>query len=117
MSRPAPTILADTYVGATLKRLQIAPAAGIWAVTYKGAPFTLISMWDDSRFDQLRKYPKTVFTSSGHAENLARKLNNWFKTDQFDIALLTTKETNMGAGPVRVPNRKPPVPNPIPGRP
>lgn len=117
MPKPQPKILCETYVGTTLKRLQIARSPGVWAVTYQGQPFTLITQWDDQRFEITRKYPKTVFTTSGHAVNLARKLNHWFKTDQFDVDLMTAKETTMGAGPVRVPNQRRPVPNPIPGRP
>lgn len=115
MARPQPRILRETYMGSTLKRIQIARSPGVWAVTYQGQPFTLIHEWDTPVHDQHRKYPKTVFTNSGHAENLARKLNHWFACEDFDIELMIPKEKDMGAGPVRMPGRKT-VPNPIPGK-
>jgi hypothetical protein len=34
------------------------------------------------------KYKKVSFSNPGHAINLARKLNNQFRTDRFTVVLL-----------------------------
>jgi len=39
------------------------------------------------------KYKKVSFSNSGHAINLARKLNAQFKTNKFSVVLLTQGET------------------------
>jgi hypothetical protein len=38
------------------------------------------------------KYKKVSFSNSGHAFNLAEKLNKMFSTDQFAVYKLTTGE-------------------------
>jgi len=88
MARPQPKIIRETYMGSTLKQLKIAESLGCWAVTYQGRPFTLISQWDDVTRDCRKKYPKTVFTNPGHARNLARKLNHYFKSEEFEAVKL-----------------------------
>ncbi len=39
------------------------------------------------------KYKKVSFSNSGHAINLAKKLNTLFKTDKFTVVLMKQGET------------------------
>jgi len=66
---------------------QILEAEGIWAVFYHGKPINLKS------FNMLvhyanSKYKKVSFSNSGHAINLAKKLNKQFSTDAFTVVKL-----------------------------
>ena len=66
---------------------QILSSEGIWAVFYNNQPINL------KTFNTLIHYPgpkykKVSFSNSGHAINLARKLNLQFKTDKFTVVLL-----------------------------
>lgn len=88
MSRPKPKILLDNTDATTYKSEQILEADGIYAVFYQGKPINLRSI------NKLVDYPgpkyrKVSFANPGHAHNLADKLNKMFKTDQFEVYLLT----------------------------
>lgn len=87
MSRPKPTVLIDYVDKQTYKTEQILSSEGIWAVFYDNQPINLKS------HNMLVNYPgpkykKTSFSNPGHAINLAKKLNNLFKTDKFTVVLL-----------------------------
>jgi hypothetical protein len=91
MSRPKPIVLLDYTNKQTYKTEQVLNSEAIWAVFYQGHPFNLKS------FNSLTNYPgpkykKTSFSNEGHAHNLAKKLNNLFKTDQFAVYKLTKGE-------------------------
>lgn len=88
MSRPKPVILADHTDPATFKSEQVLAANGIYAVFFNGKPINLRSL------NKLLDYPgpkyrKVSFSNSGHAFNLAEKLNALFKTNGFRVYLLT----------------------------
>jgi hypothetical protein len=88
MSRPKPKILLESINKKTYKAEQILEAEAIWAVFYKNEPFNLKS------FNSLTSYPgpkykKVSFSNPGHAHNLAKKLNQTFNTDDFQVVMLT----------------------------
>ena len=92
MSRPKPTILLDSTDPDTYKSEQVLQADGIYAVFLDEQPINLRSL------NKLLDYPgpkyrKVSFSNSGHAFNLAEKLNTLFKTDRFQVVLLKHGET------------------------
>jgi hypothetical protein len=87
MSRPKPTVLLDHVNKTTYKSQQILASDGIWAVFYDSHPINMKS------FNILTNYPgpkyaKVSFSNSGHAINLAKKLNTLYKTEKFSVVLL-----------------------------
>ncbi len=87
MSRPKPQILAELTNKATYKTEQVLASDGIWAVFFEGSP---INLKTSNLLVQYPgpKYKKVSFSNSGHAINLARKLNLQFKSDKFTVVLL-----------------------------
>lgn len=88
MSRPKPKVLLEHTNKRTYKSEQILEAEAIWAVFYKNEPFNLKS------FNSLVNYPgpkykKVSFSNPGHAHNLAKKLNQTFGVDDFQVVMLT----------------------------
>jgi len=88
MSRPKPSVLLEYINKKTYKAEQILEAEAIWAVFYKNKPFNLKS------FNSLTSYPgpkykKVSFSNPGHAHNLAKKLNQTFGVDDFQVVMLT----------------------------
>ena len=92
MSRPKPTVLAEQTNRSTYKSEQVLAAEGIWAVFYDGKPINLKTANLLVQYPG-PKYKKVSFSNSGHAVNLAKKLNAQFKTDKFSVVLLTQGET------------------------
>lgn len=91
MSRPKPKVLLEHINKKTYKSEQILEADAIWAVFYKNEPFNLKS------FNSLTGYPgpkykKVSFSNPGHAINLAKKLNQMFNTEDFQVVKLTAGE-------------------------
>jgi hypothetical protein len=87
MSRPKPTVLLEHVNKTSYKCDQVLGADGIYAVFHDGKPINLKTQ------NQLVAYPgpkykKVSFSNSGHAINLAKKLNTLFKTDKFTVVLL-----------------------------
>jgi hypothetical protein len=91
MSRPKPTVLLEFTNSATYKCEQILDADAIWAVFYDGKPFNLKSSNSITNYPG-PKYKKTSFSNPGHAHNLAKRLNQQFKTDKFVVIKLTQGE-------------------------
>ena len=92
MSRPKPTVLLDHVNKTTYKSQQVLASEGIWAVFYDNQPINMKS------FNILTNYPgpkyaKVSFSNSGHAINLAKKLNTLYKTTLFTVVLLKQGET------------------------
>ena len=87
MSRPKPKVLAEITNRTTYKTEQVLAAQGIWAVFFDGLP---INLKTGNMLTQYPgpKYKKVSFSNSGHAINLAKKLNTQFKTDKFSVVLL-----------------------------
>jgi hypothetical protein len=88
MSRPKPRVLLDYTSRQTYKSEQILEAEAIWAVFYQGKPFNLKSSNALTNYPG-PKYKKTSFSNPGHAHNLAEKLNELFKTNDFAVYKLT----------------------------
>jgi hypothetical protein len=91
MSRPKPTVLMEITSKKTYKTEQVLEAEAIWAVFYKGKPVNLKTTSIVAH--QLGpKYKKVSFSNSGHAINLAEKLNKMFNCTDFAVFKLTTGE-------------------------
>lgn len=92
MSRPKPKVLVEVTNKSTYKTEQVLAAEGIWAVFFDGAP---INLKTSNMLVQYPgpKYKKVSFSNQGHAINLAKKLNQQFKTDKFSVVLLKQGDT------------------------
>ena len=91
MSRPKPNILLEVTSKKTYKTEQVLEAEAIWAVFYQDKPINLKN--SSMVGPQLGpKYKKVSFSNSGHAFNLAEKLNKLFNTENFSVYKLTTGE-------------------------
>ena len=91
MSRPKPTVILENINNKTYKSEQVLEAEAIWAVFYQDSPFNLKSANALTNYPG-PKYKKTSFSNPGHAHNLAKKLNQLFKTDKFAVYKLTAGE-------------------------
>ena len=91
MSRPKPNVLLEITSKKTYKTEQVLEAEAIWAVFYKGKP---VNLKTTSMVGQQLgpKYKKVSFSNSGHAINLAEKLNKLFNCTDFSVFKLTTGE-------------------------
>jgi hypothetical protein len=91
MSRPKPNILLEVTNKKNYKTEQVLEAEAIWAVFYKDKP---VNLKTTSLVAQQvgPKYKKVSFSNSGHAFNLAEKLNKLFNTQDFSVYKLTTGE-------------------------
>ena len=91
MSRPKPVILLEITNKKTYKTEQVLEADAIWAVFYKDRPVNLKTT--SMLAHQLGpKYKKVSFSNSGHAINLAEKLNKLFNCTDFAVYKLTSGE-------------------------
>jgi len=91
MSRPKPKVLLEITNKKTYITEQVLEAEAIWAVFYKDQPINLKT--SSMVVQQLGpKYKKVSFSNSGHAFNLAEKLNKLFQTLDFSVYKLTTGE-------------------------
>jgi hypothetical protein len=87
MSRPKPSVLLDYTDPKTYKSEQVLKADAIYAVFYDGQPINLRSLNSLVNYPG-PKYKKVSFSNSGHAYNLAEKLNKLFKTAKFEVFML-----------------------------
>jgi len=91
MSRPKPEIILESIDKRTYKTEQVLSADAIYSVFYKGEPInlrvgnTLVSYPGP-------KYKKVSFSNSGHAFNLAERLNKKFGCADFVVVKLTHGE-------------------------
>lgn len=91
MSRPKPKILLEYTNKKNYKTEQVLEADAIWAVFYKTQPFNLKSSSSLTSYPG-PKYKKVSFSNPGHAHNLAKKLNNMFNCQDFQVVKLTSGE-------------------------
>jgi hypothetical protein len=91
MSRPRPTVLLEITNKNTYKTEQVLEADAIWAVFYKDKPVNLKTSTILAA-EVGPKYKKVSFSNSGHAFNLAEKLNKSFNCQDFSVYKLTTGE-------------------------
>jgi len=91
MSRPKPKVLVELTDKATYKTEQVLASEGIWAVFFDNAPINLKTSNYLVQYPG-PKYKKVSFSNPGHAINLAKKLNQQFKTNKFSVVLLKEGE-------------------------
>ena len=92
MSRPNPTIIFED-VDDNMRSYQVCEADAIYAVCYKGRPIKVRTYANIEVPYPGPKYAKTSFPTSGHAFNLAEKLNEKFNTSDFTVVMMTTGRT------------------------
>ena len=87
MSRPKPQVIVEHVNKTNFKSDQVLASEGVWAVFFNDQPINLktISMLVSYPGP---KYKKVSFSNPGHAINLAKKMNQVFKTDKFSVVLL-----------------------------
>jgi len=91
MSRPKPTVILEDINNKTYRSEQVLEAEAIWAVFYQDRPFNLKSSNALTNYPG-PKYKKTSFSNPGHACNLAKKLNDLFKCNDFAVHKLSSIE-------------------------
>lgn len=91
MARPKPTIILENINPKTYKAEQVLEAEAIYAVFYQGKPVNLRTLSHLVSYPG-PKYKKVSFSNSGHAFNLAERLNKLFKTTEFAVHKLTSGE-------------------------
>ena len=84
MARPKPAILLEYVNPRNYKADQVLVAEAIYAVFYDGKPINLRVLNHLVSYPG-PKYKKVSFSNSGHAFNLAEKLNKLFKTSSFAV--------------------------------
>tara|TARA_E500000318_G_scaffold13458_1_gene12651 strand:- start:280 stop:582 length:303 start_codon:yes stop_codon:yes gene_type:complete len=88
MSRPKPRTLLQQTNKKNYKMEEVLESHAIWAVFYQGKPINLKSSSIISNYPG-PKYKKVSFSNPGHAFNLAKKLNDMFKCNEFAVYELT----------------------------
>lgn len=89
MARPKPTIILENINSKNYKAEQVLEADAIYAVFYQGKPVNLRTLSHLVSYPG-PKYKKVSFSNSGHAFNLAERLNKMFKTTDFEVYKLTS---------------------------
>jgi len=91
MARKSAKVLIESDNKKSNKIDRILASDGVWTVYYQNKPFNLRS---DSKVAFVApKYKTTAFNNSGHAINLAKKLNKQFDTTDFTVVLLDHGKT------------------------
>jgi hypothetical protein len=88
MARPKPNIILENVNPKNYKAEQILQAEAIYAVFYQGKPINLRTLSHLVSYPG-PKYKKVSFSNSGHAFNLAERLNKLFKSEEFSVFKLT----------------------------
>lgn len=91
MSRPSPNIITEQIDTDTYHSTQILEAECIWAIYYNNKPVNIKTINTISHATP--KYKKVSFSNSGHAINLAKKLNKQFETTKFTVVKLSHGDT------------------------
>lgn len=91
MARPKPNIIME-HVDRKYNSEQILEASAIYAVYYENKPINL-RLLNTLVNTPGPKYKKVSFSNSGHAFNLADRLNDLFKTNMFTVVKLVAGET------------------------
>lgn len=88
MARPKPVIILENINSKSYKAEQVLEADAIYAVFYKEKPINIRTLSHLVSYPG-PKYKKVSFSNSGHAFNLAERLNKMFKTTDFAVYKLT----------------------------
>ena len=91
MSRPKPDVILNHTDPKTYKSEQVLVAEAIYAVFYEEKPINLRILNSLVQYPG-PKYKKVSFSNSGHAFNLADRLNKIYKTDKFAVYKLSAGE-------------------------
>jgi hypothetical protein len=91
MSRPKPIVLLEAINRDTYRSEQVLAAEAIYSVFYQGQPINLRTLNTLISYPG-PKYKKVSFSNSGHAFNLAQRLNKIFSTSDFQVVKLTQGE-------------------------
>lgn len=91
MSRPKPDIILEHTNPKNYKSEQVLKADAIYSVFYQGMPINLRSLNTLVNYPG-PKYKKVSFSNSGHAFNLAERMNKLFNTKDFQVVKLTQGE-------------------------
>jgi len=91
MARPKPKIIMEFTDPKNYRSEQVLAASAIYAVFHDTKPVNLRSLHSLLNYPG-PKYKKVSFSNSGHAFNLATRLNKLFKTDKFVVVKLTQGE-------------------------
>jgi hypothetical protein len=83
MARPAAEVLNSIQVNEDLG-IDILSAGGLYAILYRDKPFSIRQRYWGMN-GEFPKYIRTVFPHKSSAENLAKKLNEHFITDEFVV--------------------------------
>jgi len=86
MPRPSAEIINSTQVTADFG-IDILAAASLWVILYRAEPFSIRQRYWSAR-GEFPKYIRTTFPHKKSAENLAKKLNEHFITDEFVVSKL-----------------------------
>jgi len=84
MARPKPTIILEHVNPKNYKAEQVLEAEAIYAVFYQGKAINIRTLSHLISYPG-PKYKKVSFSNSGHAYNLAERLNKMFKTSDFAV--------------------------------
>ena len=103
MARSAPYVYVDGITNAQGMEETIIAAEGVFFVTYNGKPFNRKSV---KKIDSVNgrvdsgpsSYSRTCFVNSGHAFNLANKLNNLYECEDFAVHQVTASMLLRPAG-------------------
>jgi hypothetical protein len=76
-----------------MRAYQVCVADAIYAVCYKGAPIKVKTHANIEIDYPGPKYVKTSFPTSGHAFNLAERLNLRFDTTDFSVVIMQVGRT------------------------
>lgn len=86
MTRPKPTVLLSITNKKTHRTKQVLAAVDIYAVCYEGSP---INVRETNLYvnpdDATPSYRRTSFTNPGSARSMARRLNQLYNTDKFEV--------------------------------
>jgi hypothetical protein len=84
MARPQAEVINSIQVNEDLG-IDILAAEGLYAIVYRDKPFSIRQRYWGTR-GEFPKYIRTVFPHKKSAENLAKKLNEYFITNEFVVA-------------------------------
>ena len=88
MSRPSAEIILED-IDDNMRSYAVCVSHGVYTVLYAGRPISIRVTPNLEISDYTnQKYPRTSFNNSGHAFNLAQRLNQRFCTDLFTVCVM-----------------------------